>query len=120
MPPLPDKQNLGSRLAGIGAHWSPEAVAALNGQEVRLARLKGEFVWHRHAGEDELFLVLEGRLRLCFRDGEVVLEEGELCVVPRGVEHKPVADAECHVLLFEPATTVPTGDAPDSRGRQSP
>lgn len=117
MPPLPDKVSLGARLAAITAHWSPEVVAALNGQEVRIARLKGEFVWHRHVAEDELFLVLEGRLRIRFRDGEVVLEQGELCVVPRGMEHKPIADAECHVLLFEPATTVPTGDAAP---RQSP
>jgi mannose-6-phosphate isomerase-like protein (cupin superfamily) len=111
VPPLPAKVNLADRLAGIRAPWCPEAVAALNGQEVRLARLEGEFVWHRHADEDELFLVLEGRLRLRFRDGEVELAAGELCVVPRGVEHLPVADAECRVLLFEPASTVPTGDA---------
>ncbi|HJS70262.1 MAG TPA: cupin domain-containing protein [Gaiellaceae bacterium] len=108
---LPRKESLAARLDAIGAFWSPDVVAALNGQEVRLARLKGEFVWYRHAAEDELFLVLEGRLRLLFRDGEVVLEQGELCVVPRGVEHKPVAESECRVLLFEPASTVPRGDA---------
>jgi len=111
MSPLPTKQNLTERLAGIAACWSPEVVAALNGQEVRLARLHGEFVWHRHAEEDELFLVLEGRLRILFRDGEVALSPGELVVVPRGVEHKPVAEEECRVLLFEPASTVPRGDA---------
>jgi mannose-6-phosphate isomerase-like protein (cupin superfamily) len=111
MSPLPTKENLRARLDRIADHWSPEVVAALNGQEVRIARLQGEFVWHSHAAEDELFLVLEGRLRILFRDGEIELSAGELVVVPRGVEHKPVAAEECRVLLFEPASTVPRGDA---------
>jgi mannose-6-phosphate isomerase-like protein (cupin superfamily) len=111
MSPLPTKQILKERLDRIEACWSPEVVAALNGQEVRLARLHGEFVWHRHADEDELFLVLEGRLRILFREGEIELKAGELVVVPRGLEHKPVAAEECRVLLFEPASTVPRGDA---------
>jgi len=111
MSPLPTPVNLKARLAAVEALWSPEVVARLNGQEVRFARLQGEFVWHSHADEDELFLVVEGRLRILFRDGEVALGPGELVVVPRGVEHKPVADEECRVLLFEPAETVPRGDA---------
>ena len=111
MPPVPPVTNLAARFERIDAHWDPQVVAALNGQEVRMARLLGEFVWHRHAEEDELFLVLEGRLRILFRDGEATLGPGELLVVPRGVEHKPVADEECRVLLFEPASTVKTGDA---------
>lgn len=111
MSPLPAKQSLNARFDAIDAFWSPEVVAALNGQEVRLAKLKGEFVWHSHAEEDELFLVLDGNLSILFRDGEVTLAPGELLVVPRGVEHKPVCAEECRVLLFEPASTVPRGDA---------
>ncbi|MEM7308469.1 MAG: cupin domain-containing protein [Planctomycetota bacterium] len=110
-----EKVNLEAKLARIQEHWSPRIVAALNGQEVKLAKLQGEFVWHSHADEDELFLVLRGRLRLLFRDGEVELAEGELYVVPRGVEHKPVADEEVEVLLFEPATTVNTGELRNDR-----
>jgi mannose-6-phosphate isomerase-like protein (cupin superfamily) len=85
-------------------------VAALNDYHVKLARLQGEFVWHAHADTDELFLVLAGRLTIHFRDGEAVLGPGELLVVPRGVEHRPVAAEECQVLLLEPAGTVNTGD----------
>ncbi len=104
--------NLPEKLTRFDAHWSPKIVAELNGQHVKLAKLLGEFVWHRHENEDELFLVLEGELRIELRDGEVTLREGECVVIPRGVEHKPVAEAEVHVLLFEPASTVNTGDAP--------
>ena len=104
--------NLREKLTRFDAHWSPKIVAELNGQHVKLAKLLGEFVWHRHENEDELFLVLEGELRIELRDGEVTLRAGECVVIPRGVEHKPVAEAEVHVLLFEPASTVNTGDAP--------
>ena len=114
--------NLGAKLASFREFWSPKLIAELNGQHVRLARLRGEFLWHAHAEEDELFLVLEGRLRIHLRDGgpggaerTVELAPGELFVVPRGVEHKPVADSETAVLLFEPAGTVNTGDARDAR-----
>jgi mannose-6-phosphate isomerase-like protein (cupin superfamily) len=96
-----EKVNVRDALAGVSEHWSPEVLAELNGQEVRVAKLKGEFVWHRHEHEDELLLVISGNLRI---------EEGELLVVPRGVDHRPVAVNEAHVLLFEPASTVPTGD----------
>jgi mannose-6-phosphate isomerase-like protein (cupin superfamily) len=90
-------------------------VAELNGQEVKLVKLQGEFVWHRHAEADELFLVLAGSFRMRFRDRTVEVEPGELIVVPRGVEHCPVADEEVHVLLFEPAGTLNTGDQQNDR-----
>lgn len=121
--------NLEARLARLGEYWSPEVVAALNGQEVKLARLRGEFVWHRHQAADELFLVLRGELRLQFRDRELRLRPGELLVVPRGVEHRPVAEEEVQVLLFEPAGTRKTGDVgcgdaapapPAAAGRRAP
>jgi len=112
-PPVVD---LGEKLAGFADTWSPRIVAELNGQQVKLAKLDGEFVWHRHEAEDELFLVLAGTLRMRFRDGERVLGPGQMIVVPRGVEHLPVAeDGECHVLLFEPASTLNTGDVRNER-----
>ena len=104
------KINLRDALARVSEHWSPVVLAELNGQEVRVAKLLGEFVWHRHEHEDELFLVISGNLRIDLRDRSIELAEGELLVVPKGVEHRPVAESEAHVLLFEPASTVPTGD----------
>lgn len=112
---IPDKINLAAKLALFQDRWSPKIVADLNGQQVKLVKLEGEFVWHHHEAEDELFLVLEGRLRMQFREREVVLGRGEMIVVPRGVEHRPVADGEVHVLLFEPASTLNTGDVVDER-----
>ncbi len=105
-----EKVNVRDALAGVSDCWSPVVLAELNGQEVRVAKLKGEFVWHRHDHEDELFLVISGNLRIDLKDRSVELAEGELLVVPRGVDHRPVAESEAHVLLFEPASTVPTGD----------
>lgn len=99
------------KLALFSTHWDPKIIAELNGQHVKLAKIKGEFVWHHHEHEDELFLVVRGRFRMEFRDRAVELREGELLVVPRGVEHRPVADEECSILLFEPAGTVNTGNA---------
>jgi mannose-6-phosphate isomerase-like protein (cupin superfamily) len=110
-----DKVNLAAAFARIDRPWTPRLVAELNGQHVRVAVLRGEFVWHAHEHEDELFHVIEGRLRLRLRDRDVVLGPGELFVVPRGVEHLPVAEPEARVLLFEPASTVNTGDADDPR-----
>lgn len=107
--------NLAEKLAAFDEHWSPRIVAELNGQHVKLAKLKGAFVWHHHEHEDELFLVVKGRLAIRFRDREVMLEEGEALVVPRGVEHQPVAEEEVHVLLFEPASTVNTGNVESER-----
>jgi mannose-6-phosphate isomerase-like protein (cupin superfamily) len=103
--------NLAEKLALFTAHWSPKIIAELNGQHVKLVKFQGEFVWHRHEHEDELFLVVRGEFRMEFRDHTVRLREGEMLVVPRGVEHRPVADAEVAVLLFEPASTVNTGSA---------
>lgn len=110
-----DKVNLAEKLTHIDAYWSPRLVAELNGQHVRLAKVKGEFVWHQHESEDELFLVLRGRLVIELRDRRVELGEGDLFVVPRGVEHRPVAEEEVHLLLFEPASTRNTGNVTSER-----
>ena len=110
-----EKVSLAEKLASISEAWSPKIVAALNGQHVKLAKLDGEFVWHSHEQEDELFLVIRGTLDLEFRDKTVTLGPGELIVVPRGVEHRPVAREEGEVLLFEPASTVNTGTAGGER-----
>lgn len=107
--------NLAEKLAGFREHWSPRIVGELNGQQVRLAKLHGEFVWHFHEHEDELFLVLKGTLLIRLRAGDVTLREGEFLIVPRGVEHQPVAEEEVHVLLFEPATTLNTGNVRTER-----
>ncbi len=110
-----EKVNLAAAFASFTERWSPRVAAELNGQQVKLVKLEGPFVWHHHDDEDELFLVVKGRLTLRFRDRDVVLEEGEMIVVPRGVEHLPVVDAECHVLLFEPASTLNTGNVENER-----
>jgi len=105
-----DKVNLREKLALFNSHWDPKIIGELNGQHVKLVKLQGEFVWHQHEGEDELFLVLHGGFDMHFRDRVVSLKEGELIIVPRGTEHRPVAQAEVHVLLFEPASTLNTGN----------
>ena len=110
-----DKVNLAEKLALINEHWRPKVVGELNGQEVKLVKVLGEFVWHHHETEDELFLVVSGRLRIEFRDHVVTLDPGEFVVVPHGVEHRPVAEAEVAVLLFEPAATRNTGNVSDAR-----
>jgi mannose-6-phosphate isomerase-like protein (cupin superfamily) len=104
-----DAIDLAEKLACFEEHWSPKIVGELNGQLVKLAKLKGEFVWHHHADEDELFLVLKGEMTMRYRDREVIIGEGQFCIVPRGVEHMPVAVEECHVLLFEPESVLNTG-----------
>jgi mannose-6-phosphate isomerase-like protein (cupin superfamily) len=111
--------NLAEKLAQFSDHWNPRVVAELNGQHVKLVKLDGEFVWHHHEREDELFLVLHGSLAIHFRDRVVELGEGEMCVVPRGVEHKPVARGEAAVLLLEPASTLNTGNVRDARTRET-
>ena len=110
-----DKINLLEKFASFTEHWQPRIVGELNGQHVKIVRLLGEFVWHHHEHEDELFLVLSGVLDLEFRDRVVTLREGELCIVPRGVEHRPVAKEEVKVLLFEPASTLNTGNVENER-----
>ena len=111
----PDKIDLSAKLALFTEHWSPKIVAELNGQQVKVVKFRGEFTWHHHEHEDELFLVLQGKLRMQFLDREVALGPGELIVVPRGMEHRPCADEEVHVLLFEPASTLNTGNVVDER-----
>lgn len=106
--------NLSEKLALFSEHWSPRVIAELNDYQVKLAKLKGDFVWHKHDETDELFICIDGDLTIEFRDGSVELTAGELFVVPRGVEHRPHARNECHVLLIEPRGVTNTGDAVDS------
>ncbi|HLE31135.1 MAG TPA: cupin domain-containing protein [Bacteroidota bacterium] len=110
-----DKVQIAEKFTHITEHWRPKIVAQLNGQEVKLVKFKGEFVWHNHDDADELFLVWRGRFRIEFRDRSVQLREGEFMVIPRGVEHRPVADEEVEVMLFEPANTRNTGNVHDDR-----
>lgn len=105
-----EKVNIAEKLNLFSDHWSPRIVGELNGQHVKLVKLKDEFVWHHHDNEDELFLVIKGRLVINFRDRDVALDEGEFLIIPRGDEHKPVAEEEVHVLLFEPKGTLNTGN----------
>ena len=107
---MAQKINLADEHDALPGPWRPATVAAVNNHEVKVVKLEGEFHWHKHTNEDELFLVTKGRLTMQFRDGDVELGPGELIVVPRGVEHCPRADEETHVVLFEPSTTVRTGD----------
>jgi mannose-6-phosphate isomerase-like protein (cupin superfamily) len=103
--------NLQEKLTKFSEHWSPKIIAQLNDYHLKLVKVQGEFVWHDHPETDEVFLVIKGQLKILFRDGEVNLNEGEMFVVPKGMEHKPVAENECHIMLIEPAGTVNTGDA---------
>jgi mannose-6-phosphate isomerase-like protein (cupin superfamily) len=112
-----EKINLSEKLSLFPDHWSPKVIGSVNDFHVKLAKLQDEFVWHSHEAEDELFLVLKGSLRMQFRDREVLVEPGEIIIVPRGTEHRPVADDEVHVLLLEPGSTVNTGTAGGDRTR---
>lgn len=105
-----EKVNLAHRFSLFQEHWSPKIVGELDGFYVKLAKLKGEFVWHHHEAEDEMFLVVRGRLLIRLRDQDIWLEEGEFVIIPRGVEHLPIAEEEAHVLLFEPKSTARTGN----------
>ena len=108
-----NKASLADKFALIHEHWRPKVIAQLNGQELKLAKFAGIFPWHHHEHEDELFLVWRGRMVVEFRDRRIVLESGELCIVPRGVEHRTMADEEAEVLIFEPAATRNTGNIVD-------
>ncbi|MBZ5545132.1 MAG: cupin domain-containing protein [Acidobacteriia bacterium] len=110
-----EKVNLAEKLELLHEYWSPKIVGELNDSHVKLVKFKGEFVWHFHEREDELFLVLRGRLLMKFRDREVRIKEGEFIIVPRGVEHLPVAEEEVHVVLLEPKTTLNTGNVENER-----
>lgn len=106
-----EKVNLSEKLSLFSDYWNPRIVGELNGQQVKLAKFQGEFVWHKHDEEDELFYVLKGEFKMEFRDKTVLLCENEFLIVPRGVEHRPVAENEVSIMLFEPASTLNTGDA---------
>lgn len=110
-----EKVNLAQKLALFSDHWHPRIVGELNEAHVKLVKVQGEFVWHHHDHEDELFLVLNGRLHMQLRDRDVWLEEGEFIIVPRGVEHRPVAPEEVHLLLLEPKSTLNTGNVMDEK-----
>ncbi|MFL6335494.1 MAG: cupin domain-containing protein [Pyrinomonadaceae bacterium] len=105
-----EKVNLSEKFALFGDHWSPKIAGEVGDAYVKLVKLHGEFVWHKHDEEDEMFLVVKGEITIRLRDGDVRLGEGEFLIIPRGVEHKPVAHEEAHVLLFEPKTVLNTGD----------
>src|SRR5262249_53278035 len=108
------------KLGLFSEHWTPHVVGELNGQHVKLVKLRGEFVWHHHDHEDELFLVLAGRLTMRLRDREIVVDPGEFVIVPRGIEHQPAAETETHLLLLEPAGTVNTGNVRNERTVEQP
>lgn len=109
------KINLVTKLDGFTDRWSPKVIGRVNDTEIKLAKLAGEFIWHRHEEEDEMFLIVRGRLLMQFRDREEWIEEGEMIIVPRGVEHRPVAPEEVHVMLVEPAGTLNTGNVRNER-----
>ena len=113
-----DAVNLAAKLSTFAEHFQPRTVATFNGHDVMVVKTKGEFVWHSHDDTDDFFLVLAGRLRIELRDGSVTLGPGELFVVPRGVEHRPVAEEEAHILLIEPSGTPNTGDAATAAARR--
>jgi len=119
-PRAPERVSLAPAFARITDHWNPRIVADLNGQQVKVVKFQGAFEWHHHEAEDELFLVVRGRFRMELRTGNVELGEGELIVIPRGVEHRPVADEEVEVLLFEPATTLNTGNLRNEKTIDNP
>ena len=115
-----EKVNLAQKFSLFDEYWSPKIVGELNGQVVKIAKLKGEFVWHHHEVEDEFFMVVKGRIVVKLRDQDVTLEEGEFFIVPRGVEHKPVAEEEAHILMFEPNSTLNTGNVQSERTVEEP
>ena len=113
-----DKVNLIEKFSIFSEHWSPKIVGELNGQHVKLVKFKGEFVWHHHDDEDEMFYVVKGNFNMEFRDKNVILNEGEFLIVPKGVEHRPVAAEEVWVMLFEPASTLNTGNVMSEKTKQ--
>ena len=112
---MPNVVNIQNKLAQFTQHWSPKIVGHVNDCEIKLAKIKGAFVWHSHEREDEMFLVIKGRLRMKLRDRELIVNEGEFVIIPHGVEHLPIADEEVHVMLFEPKGTLNTGDVTSKR-----
>jgi len=114
-----EKINISQKLAQFKDHWNPRIIGELNQQHVKLAKLKGEFIWHKHDDEDEMFLVLKGTLKIEFRDRTETIQENEIIIVPKGVEHKPIAEQEVSIMLFEPVTTINTGDLENERTRKN-
>lgn len=114
-----EKINIAEKLSLFHDHWNPRVIGELNGQHVKLVKIGGEFIWHSHPQEDELFLVLKGELTMEFRDHRETIRPGEMIIVPRGVEHKPFAEEEVHILLFEPASTLNTGNQESERTRRN-
>ena len=114
-----EKVNLEQKLSLFADYWNPRIVGELNGQHVKLAKLKGEFVWHKHEHEDELFFVIKGSFKMEYRDKTIVVNENEFLIVPRGVEHRPVADEEVAIMLFEPASTLNTGNTENELTKRS-
>ena len=112
-----EKVNLSEKFALFAEHWSPKIAGEVNDSLVKLVKFRGDFVWHKHETEDEMFFVVKGSITIRLRDGDVRLGEGEFVIIPRGVEHKPYAEEEAHVLLFEPKTVLNTGDVIDERTR---
>lgn len=110
-----EKINLAQKFSLFQDHWSPKVVADLNDSFIKLAKVEGEFVWHQHEDQDELFIIVKGRLRMKFRDGETLLESGDILVIPKGVEHCPVAEEEVHLILIEPKETLHTGTTQTER-----
>lgn len=110
-----EKINLAEKLARVSDYWSPKIVGEVNDAYVKIVKFQGEFIWHHHEHEDEMFLVVKGTMRMRFRDGDVLVGEGEFIIVPRGVEHMPVAEGEVHVMLFEPKSTLNTGNVRNAR-----
>jgi mannose-6-phosphate isomerase-like protein (cupin superfamily) len=115
-----EKVNLAQKFSLFDEYWSPKIVGELNGQVVKIAKLKGEFLWHHHEAEDEFFMVMKGRMVIKLPDRDVSLEAGEFFIVPRGVEHKPVAEEEAHILMFEPESTLNTGNVQSERTVEEP
>ena len=113
------KINISQKLAQFNDHWNPRIIVELNKQHVKLAKIKGEFIWHKHDDEDEMFLVLKGTLKIEFRDRTETIQENEIIIVPKGVEHKPIAEEEVSIMLFEPATTINTGALENERTRKN-
>src|SRR5215216_855304 len=107
--------NFQEKLSKLSEHWSPKIIAQMNDYHLKIAKIEGEFIWHDHPETDEVFIILKGQLEIQFRDGNVILNEGEMFVVSKGVEHKPVANEECHIMLVEPVGTVNTGDVVDEK-----
>lgn len=110
-----EKVNLAEKLSLFNDYWSPKIVGEINDSYVKLVKVKGEFTWHHHEAEDELFLVVKGRLLIKLRDRDIELQEGELAIIPKGVEHMPVAEEEAHILLLEPKTTLNTGNVQNEK-----